>query len=64
MKEERRVEPQLSDDAVVESIPITMHLRATALLLHFKAKPDMVTWDKTGQVKIEGETIPGSNISD
>ena len=24
----------------------------------------MITWDKTGQVKIEGETIPGSNISD
>ena len=24
----------------------------------------MITWDKTGQVKIEGEIIPGSNISD
>ena len=24
----------------------------------------MITWDKTGKVKIEGETIPGSNISD
>ena len=24
----------------------------------------MITWNKTGQVKIEDESIPGSNISD
>ena len=41
-----------------------MRPRATALLSRLKAKPDVITWDKTGQVKIEGETIPGSNISD
>ena len=64
MKKEQRVEPQLSDADVVESIPITMRPRATALLSRLKAKPGVVTGDKTGQVKIEGETIPGSNISD
>ena len=63
-KEEQRAEPQLSNDDVVESIPKTMRPRATALLSRLKAKPDVITWDKTGQVKIEGETIPGSNISD
>ena len=47
---------------VVEPIPRTMRPRATALLSRLKAKPDVITWDKTGQVKIEGETIPGSNI--
>ena len=41
-----------------------MRPRATALLSRLKAKPDVITWDKTGQVKIEGETIPNSNISD
>ena len=41
-----------------------MRPRATALLSRLKAKPDVITWDKTGQVKIEGETIPGSNIAD
>ena len=41
-----------------------MRPRATALLSRLKAKPDVITWDKTGQVKIEGETIPSSNISD
>ena len=64
MKEEQQVEAQLSDAAVVESIPRTMRPRAMALLSRLKAKPDVVTWDKTGQVKIEGETIPGLNISD
>ena len=41
-----------------------MRPRATALLSRLKAKSDVITWDKTGQVKIEGETTPGSNISD
>ena len=63
-KEEQRAEPQLSDANVVEPIPRTMHPRATALLSRLKAKPDVITWDKTGQVKIEGEIIPNSNISD
>ena len=57
-------EPQLSDADVVEPIPKTMRPRATALLKRLKTRPDVITWDKTGQVKIEGETIPGSNISD
>ena len=35
----------------------------TALLNLLKAKPDLVSWDDTGQVKIEGETIPQTNIS-
>ena len=63
-KEEQRVEQQLPDANVAEPIPRTMRPRATALLSRLKAKPDVITWDKTGQVKIEGETISGSNISD
>ena len=53
MKEELRAEPQLSDADMLESIPRTMRLRATALLSHLKAKPNMITWDKMGQVKID-----------
>ena len=64
MKEEQRAEPQSSNADVVEPIPRTMRSRATALLSRLKAKPNVITWDKTRQVKIEGETIPGSNISD
>ena len=63
-QQQPQAESQLSDAAVVESIPITMRSRATTLLSRLKAKPGVVTWDKTGEVKIESETIPGSNISD
>ena len=63
MKEEQRAEPQLSDADVVEPIRRTIRPRATSLLSHLKAKSDVITWDKTGQAKIEGETISGSNIS-
>ena len=35
-----------------------------ALLSRLEAKLDVITWDKMGQAKIEGETISGSNISD
>ena len=61
---EEPVEPPLPDADVVEPIPRTMRSRATALLNRLKTRPDVITWDKTGRVKIEGETIPGSNISD
>ena len=61
---EEPAESQLSDADVLEPIPRTMRPRATALLNRLKTRPDVITWDKTGQVKIEGESIPGSNISD
>ena len=41
-----------------------MRPRAMALLNRLKTRPDRITWDKSGQVKIEGETVPDSNISD
>ena len=52
-KVEQRAESQLSDADVVKPIPRTMRPRATALLSHLKAKPVVITWDKTGQVKID-----------
>ena len=55
---------QLSDEVVVEHIPKTMRPRATAILNRLKERPDVITWDKTGEVKLEGENIPQSNISD
>ena len=42
---------------MVESIPKTMCPRATALLSRLKSKPDVITWSKTVQVKIEGSSI-------
>ena len=55
---------QLSDEVVVEHTPKTMRPRATAILNRLKERPDVITWDKAGEVKLEGENIPQSNISD
>ena len=66
-KEQQPPQPQqqqLADAAIVEFIPKTMQERATALLNRLKTRADLITWDKSGQVKIKGETIPDSNISD
>ena len=59
--EERK---ELSDDIIVRGIPKTMKTRAIALLERLKARPDVISWDDMGQVKIDGTLIPKSNISD
>jgi hypothetical protein len=62
IKEEKNV--SLPDAMVVETVPKRMRERATAIMNRLKTRPDIITWDNTGQVKIEGESIPQSNISD
>ena len=63
-KEQPLPEPAMSNADVVESMPRYIRQRAMSLLNRIKTRPEVITWDKTGQVKIEGETIPNSNISD
>ena len=60
-KEEK---PSLSTEKIIEHIPKTMRTRAAALVSKLKARPDVISWDQTERVKIEGQTIPNSNISD
>ena len=61
---EKEEERELSDDVIVRGIPKTMRTRAIALLERLKARSDVISWDDTGQVKIDGVFIPKSNISD
>ncbi len=61
-KEEK--ERELLDDVIVRGIPKTMKTRAIALLERLRARSDVISWDDTGQVKIDGVFIPKSNISD
>ena len=49
---------QLSDEVIVKHIPKIMQSRATAILNRLKERPDVITWGKTGEVKLEGENIP------
>ena len=55
---------RLPDATIVEHIPQNIRSRATALLTRLKARPDVISWDDSGEVKLEGETILQSNISD
>ena len=57
------VEQPLADANVVENLPITMQRRATSLLACLREKTEMVTWDKSGEVKIRDEATPNSNIT-
>ena len=63
-KEKPAAEPAMPDADIVEPMPRYIRERATSPLNRLKARPEVITWDKAGQVKIEGETIPNSNISD
>jgi hypothetical protein len=54
----------LSDAEVVGHIPASMRSRATSLLKRLKARPDVISWDDSGQVNVNGKEIPESNISD
>ena len=54
----------LSDSTIVESIPKSMRNRAVSILNRLRTHPDIVSWNDTGQVKLNGERIQGSNISD
>ncbi len=63
-KEEKEERRELSDDIIVRGIPKTMRTRAIALLERLKERPDVISWDNMGQVKIDGVLIPKSNISD
>ncbi len=61
---EKKEERELTDDVIVRGIPKTMRTRAIALLERLRARSDVISWDDTGQVKIDGVFIPKSNISD
>ena len=45
----------LSDSVIVDSIPKTMRERATAILNRLKAYPNVISWDNTGQVKLDNK---------
>ena len=54
----------LSDVDVIGHLPATLRPKAMTLLRRLKARPDVISWDESGQVKVDGKEIPDSNISD
>jgi len=54
----------LPDSAIVDSMPKTKRQKATAILNRLKTRPDIVSWDESGRVTLDGVKVPESNISD
>jgi hypothetical protein len=54
----------LSDADVIGHLHVTLRPTAATLLKCLKARPDVFSWDESGQVKVDGKEIPDSNISD
>ena len=54
----------LPDFAIVDSMPKTKRQKATSILNRLKTRPDIISWDESGRVTLEGVKVPGSNISD
>ena len=54
----------MDDSMVLDSVPKSMRARAESVLKRLKNHPNMVSWNKSGEISLEGETIHGSNISD
>ena len=54
----------LSDVDVIGHLAVTLRPKAATLLRRLKARPDVISWDESGQVKVDGKEIPDSNISD
>jgi hypothetical protein len=49
---------------MIGHLPVTLRPKAETLLRRLKARPDVISWDESGQVKMDGKEIPDSNISD
>ena len=54
----------LPDVAIVDSLPKTKQQKAKAILKPLKTRPDIVSWDESGRVTLDGAKVPESNISD
>jgi hypothetical protein len=63
-EQKSRGKTSLSDADVIGHLPVTLGQKAATLLRRLKARPDVFSWDESGQVKVDGKEIPDSNISD
>jgi hypothetical protein len=54
----------LSDTDMIGHLPATECPKAVMLLKRLKARPDVISWNKSVRVNVDGKEIPGSNITD
>lgn len=54
----------LADLDVIAHLPARQRPKAAVLLKRLRARPDVISWDEDGKVKVDGKEIVDSNISD
>ena len=63
VQEEPEDDDALSVDRVIEAVPKNVQNRVCALLSHV-TNDGRLTWNRQGEICYEGQTIPGSHITD
>ena len=53
-----------TDKQIIDSVPNTMQNRAKLLIQKLKDHSDVISWNDSGQLVLDGSTIPNSNIVD
>ena len=66
MTSESDTSEQLSaaDNQILDSVPKTMQNRAKLLIQKLKDHSDVISWNDSGQLVLEGSIIPNSNLVD
>ena len=54
----------VTDKQIIDSVPKTMQNRAKLLIQKPKDHSDVISWNNTGQLVLDGSIIPNSNIVD
>jgi hypothetical protein len=56
--------PTFTDNDILDSVPKTSRTLARSMINRLKANRDQVSWNKRGELVIEGNPVAGSNIID
>ena len=51
-----------TDKQIIDSVPKTMQNRAQLLIQKLKDHSDIISWNDSGQLVLEGSIVPNSNI--
>lgn len=63
LKEEAK-QMDIIEESVIQSASKTNKTNAKLVLDYLKSKPEIIKWNKLGEVIFRGERVPGSNITD
>ncbi len=58
------VELPVTEKQLIDSLPFNVRRKGKMLLNHIKSDPDHFKWQKSGELVVDGTTVPSSNITD